>query len=97
MKTREKHKIELWKSLRSGKSPTYLDILKYQSNSFYLMLLAIILVGIYNILNFGVLSAPAGVIYGAIAVFMGFIESKRKNLKIEVKYLDWSKIDSNNE
>ena len=94
MNTREKYNLKRWKELRNGKNPTYLDILKHQSRIFYFVTLISILIAIYIANEFGVLSAPFGVLVGGFATFMGFLESKRKNLKIEVKYLDWSKIDN---
>jgi hypothetical protein len=54
-----------------------------------------IAVAVYSVYKFGVLSLPVGVLIGGLAAFMGFLESKRKNLKIEIKYLDWSKIEKN--
>ncbi len=93
MNTREKKNLERWKILRDVNNPSYMDILRHQSIAFYLIGLVGVILCVYAIHYFGLLSMPSGVIYGGFAAFMGNLESKRKNLKIELKYLDWSKIN----
>jgi uncharacterized membrane protein len=94
MTPREKLKLKTWQQLRDQPNPGYLDILRYQSSLFYVVWSFLIMLGLYVLFTFGFYSTPGGVFLGAIAVSVGYLQRLKNNIAIEIKYLDWNKIDN---
>lgn len=80
--------------LRGRESISALDVLKSQRKSFYFVGAIVLGLGLYSLCAFGFNSLPFGVFLGGLTPFTGYVWRAKKNLAIELRYVDWIKVEA---
>ena len=93
MNIREEIKLRNWLKWRGKASVSTLDVLKAQRRVFYVVAAVGLVVALYSLYSFGLYSLPFGVFLGAFASLLGYISRVKKSIAIELKYLDWKKVE----
>lgn len=89
----ERVKINGWKKLRGEAAVSIVDVLKIQPKPFYIASAIYIAVLSYSFYLFGLYSLPTGIFIGGMVAFFGYLTRTSRNIQVELRYLDWHKID----
>ena len=91
MYRKERARLEAWIALKDKERLSIKDLLSVQTRYFWALLALEVILAVAVLHYFGANSLPFGVVIGGAAASTGLLIRLKRNLPVDLKYINWER------